>query len=164
MAISSSRLLLEHWDGRLPVRPEAIAEAIGVEVRPEFGIEDGVSGLAFVENGRPVIAYNILEPYVRQRFSLAHELGHVALDHLSGGVTRFRDTRENFTASNRDPQEIAANQFAAAILMPSEMVEFAVRTQGISSVEELANMFAVSTAAMKFRLLNLNLIDPRFVA
>jgi len=161
MVISPSRLLHDFWDGRLPVKPDEIASKLGIEVRAEFGLEDGASGMIFKEGDKYVIAYDMLEPSVRQRFTIAHELGHYSLNHLSDGEIKFRDTRANFMSNSGRPKEVAANSFAANLLMPEETVHFAVVDMGVSNLSALANMFDVSEAAMRYRLMNLGLFDER---
>lgn len=50
-----------------------------------------------------------------------------------------------------DPAEVDANRFAAHLLMPEQIVHAMIRVRGIHSVEELARLFGVSRAAMRFR-------------
>lgn len=65
-----------------------------------------------------------------------------------------------------DKEEIDANAFAAALLMPSGWVrsafEAVVRNTAIKTEDELAELlasgFGVSRQAMQFRLINLGLI------
>lgn len=60
-------------------------------------------------------------------------------------------------ASNgTDPHEKFANQFAACLLMPKKDVGAAFNFLKLS---ELAQYFGVSEQAIKFRLLNLNIMN-----
>jgi Zn-dependent peptidase ImmA (M78 family) len=155
-------LLREHWDGVLPVAPEELARAAGVTVlyRP---LEAGTSGMLVCQpSQRPVAVINQAHHPVRQRFSVAHELGHYQLhQHLEVRVSRFyRDAR---SAAGVDRTEIEANQFAAELLMPrqevrrvaSYMPAFALEDEGVA---EIAAHFNVSATAMSFRLLNLGFV------
>ena len=75
------RFLNSYWNKRIPVDPIAIAQAAGIEVRSSAHLNDfSVSsedegGL----DGRcPVITYNVHDSLMRQRFAMAHALGHFA--------------------------------------------------------------------------------------
>lgn len=150
---SAAQVLHAHWDGILPVNPRTIAIAMGVEVKalkpsePEAGLPIESGHYSFRE-GRPLITYNALDAPVRQRFTIAHEIGH----HVHGDLDAPRDTTEQFRARSRDPREIAANRFAAALLMPAALVKHLVLEQHVYDLHRLAKTFGVSTAAMEFRL------------
>lgn len=146
----AKQLLAKFWDGRLPVDPDTIARSCGVQVDPKFGL-DGASGMFEYVGDVPVISYSVTESSVRQRFTIAHELGHWALRHGRS----FRDEPSNFSTSSYSPKEKAANQFAAELLMPSDAVNVAIAQQRISDIGQLAKMFNVSQVAMKYRLQNL---------
>ena len=85
----------------------------------------------------------------RQRFTMAHELGHLLQHPLPPGGMMFRDV--TFEGSTEEAQ---ANRFAANLLMPLPMLDAADRRLG-GNVELLAQLFDVSVAAMEVRLLRL---------
>ncbi len=144
------------WDGSLPVRPVALSTAMGIKVfkKPDLDVSGEVSLGA---DGDIVIVYRDTEPQTRQRFTIAHEMGHVVLGHLEHGRKMFRDPIENMFASTRDTREVEANRFAARLLMPDDAVRLAVR-EGVRTIGELAALFFVSEIAMKFRLKNLGIL------
>jgi len=109
------------------------------------------SGHYKFNDGKPSIQVNTFDPEVRKRFTLAHEIGH----HVHGDIDAPRDTNEQFNSRSRDPREVAANRFAASLLMPAAVVKHLVFNKGVHSLSELARTFGVSTAAMEFRLKNL---------
>lgn len=152
-------VLRSHWDGRLPVNPQAIATAMGIEVlalspfKPETW-RPNESGHYSYREGQPLITYNFLDAPVRQRFTIAHEIGH----HVHGDLDAPRDTSEQFSARSRDPREVAANRFAAALLMPAALVKHMVLEQRVTDLSRLASTFGVSTAAMEFRLKAIGLL------
>ncbi|AZF22276.1 ImmA/IrrE family metallo-endopeptidase [Pseudomonas sp. R3-52-08] len=152
-------VLRAHWDGRLPVNPKAIAEAMGIEVKALTPFDPQTwkpseSGHYSFRNGRPLITYNFIDAPVRQRFTIAHEVGH----HVHGDLDAPRDTSEQFSARSRDPKEVAANRFAAALLMPAALVKHMVLEQRVTDIAKLAGAFGVSTAAMEFRLKAIGLL------
>lgn len=152
---AAQQVLLENWDGTFPVDPRAVAEKAGISIRPVSSRD--YSGRAYIENGVQVIEFNTSDSSLRQRFTIAHELGHHALHHTEAGH-RFRDDPSKFSLNVVSPKETAANKFAAELLMPELAVKHFVINKNITSLEELAKLFSVSTVAMKFRLKNLGLL------
>ncbi len=148
-------ILLEHWDGMLPVDVAAIAERRGCELRAD---DLPVSGEVCRDGDRCVIRYNAGDHEVRRRFTIAHELGHVELGHLDGTEKCLRDPRRNYSLENFDPRERDANRFAAALLMPARAVRAAVVRMADPDVERLAKLFGVSRLAMGIRLKQLGII------
>lgn len=152
----ASEFLLEYWDGVLPVDPIKIARAAGVRVFARGGPGDpefSYSGLYTPSTGAGhTIQFNESEPVVRQRFTVAHELGHFALGHGPSP----RDAGD--FASSGDPRERAANKFAAELLMPAQAVREIFLSGAYGSAEALAMKFGVSKVAMGFRLQNLGLL------
>lgn len=144
------------WDGTLPVRPEALAASMGAEVVGKRAFD--VSGMIELVEGRPVITYNLSDAPVRRRFTVAHELGHLALGHLSPGNPKFRDPATNFSYSAHKAEEREANRFAAELLMPANTLKYAIERKNLHSVDDLADLFGVSQVAMKYRLENLGLV------
>jgi Zn-dependent peptidase ImmA (M78 family) len=124
-----------------PVPVREIAESMGVQVA--FSLLGHAGEIEFLEDKQPRITINYTDVEVRQRFTIAHELGHLMLHTLEG---RHRDT--NFTGS---PVEVAANKFAASLLMPFWMLEPLVAEEG-AVAHRLAPLFGVSERAMEIRL------------
>ncbi len=152
-------ILMHHWDGLLPVDVKAIAEKLGIEVEPGDAEMD-ISGevCSEQENGGYVIRYNPRDHEVRRRFTIAHEIGHVVLGHLSDRDRCLRDPREHYTIDNFDPVERDANRFAAALLMPADAVRAAVLRMEKPTISNLAEVFKVSKLAMEIRLKSLGII------
>lgn len=154
---SAKSYLDRFWDGILPVNPTAIANGAGVSVIADPGLSlQGLSGRYLVENGAPTIRYSPQEPIVRQRFTIAHELGHHALDHGPS----FRDPVAHFSLSNYEPKETQANRFAAELLMPAEAIEYLMSTSTKAlTIAVLAQRMQVSQIAMQYRLRNLGWLN-----
>lgn len=166
--VSASSLLDRFWNGVLPVDPTAIAQALGLRVVPlsDADVEKGLSGaLHWYQvsgDSQPQLycRYNATTEGVdRQRFTIAHEIGHYASGHMADGRTMFRDTSETFTGRVYQPEEIEANRFAADLLMPASLVESSIKRDGFKTVQALAQRFGVSTSAMRWRLVNLGLLS-----
>lgn len=166
--VSASSLLDRFWNGVLPVNPTAIAEALGLKVVPlgQADVDKGLSGALHWYQApgetQPQLycRFNATTEGVdRQRFTIAHEIGHYACGHLAGGRTLFRDTSETFTGRVYQPEEIEANRFAADLLMPASLVHHAIKNDNVKTVQALAQRFGVSQSAMRWRLVNLGLLS-----
>jgi Zn-dependent peptidase ImmA (M78 family) len=125
-----------------PVPEELIAHLPRFVVR-RLALGNTISGLAHWDNGHWCIALNGNEPLVRQRFSLAHELGHV----LEAPYDRY---------ARPELVERVADHFAACLLMPRAWVK-KLWGEGIQDTGGLARRFDVSTVAMERRLTELRL-------
>jgi Zn-dependent peptidase ImmA (M78 family) len=140
----------------VPVNPFAIAERLGLLVsrRP---LESDISGmLAKTPNRDPEVFINSWDSENRQRFSCAHEIGHYSKRTTGRDDDEwgYIDRRGPSASRGTDPDEIFANQFAAALLMP----EACVRALHVDlDPTALAVRFGVSLDAMRFRLENLGL-------
>lgn len=154
MPKSSAKSYIEnYWDYQLPVQPERIAEAEGLRVLDIqlLGCENLSGAFKPDYEGMPTIFVNRTEGETRQRFTIAHELGHYALNHPGEQL----DRANSYQAYQYDPKETQANAFAAELLMPDFVVDYLIKDENIKSVETLAEMFEVSENAMRFRLKNL---------
>jgi len=159
MNYAAKSLLDRYWDRRLPVDPFKLAEAWGARVealRESAHNNDGLSGLAVIKNGIPRIYFDSNEHYNRQRFTVAHELGHHVLGHTQDGEYH-RDNVGNYSTGTVNYSEIEANQFAAELLMPEDAIRQLVSREGVDSTWRLANIFNVSEAAMHWRLKSLGM-------
>ncbi len=150
------RVLEAHWDGVLPVDIRGLAESCGARVIDDPLLD--VSGVVAIEGGEPVIKVNTNESELRQRFTIAHELGHMMLRHLTKDKTEFRDPSKNYTMANFDRRERDANRFAAAILMPGEAVRAVILEMDDADVDSLASVFKVSKAAMSIKLKSMGIL------
>lgn len=140
------------------INPIKIAKSLDVDIRKE-NMGNDISGLFVVKNNKPYIRYNSSEITERQRFTIAHELGHFILHKdtplfIDKKKIMFRNS-ESTTGEIRKERE--ANSFAASLLMPSKFVEleFNQIPEDKEPVKFLAKKFKVSEQAMTFRLANL---------
>ena len=134
-----------------PVDPIYIAQGLGIQVYTAV-LDDGVSGMLVKRPGvDPAIYLNRLDSPNRQRFTCAHELGHyVKRASTDDDTWEYVDTRGPNASTGKDPDEIYANGFAAALLMPREAVARMVKN-GLTAAE-MAYRLGVSLEAMNIRL------------
>lgn len=130
-------------------------------------LDPEVSGqIRLLPDGRYEIATNGDEHYFRQRFTMAHELGHYILhrDLIGEGLnddTMYRATAkaDYYNSRVRQVHEAQANSFAANFLMPTDLVSECYAENPDAGVHELAKKFQVSPSAMRWRLRILGLMD-----
>jgi transcriptional regulator with XRE-family HTH domain len=134
-----------------------IARSCGIRIIAK-PLDDSLSGAILELEDGPVIAVNEDQSPGRQRFTIAHELGHYLLRHHD----RFHVDLSAHAEAGEPPgynwlHERQANEFAADLLMPAAMV----RREAINakSPRSLARRFRVSPVAMSYRLINLGLIE-----
>jgi Zn-dependent peptidase ImmA (M78 family) len=163
------QIIREHRIVTPPVPVEQLAEAHGAQIaRHRF--EGPESGFALRDGNCWIIGVNIQTSRRRQRFTIAHELGHLLLHEgrpltVDQAVLRV-DMRNDVSSMATDIQEIQANTFAAALLMPEEIVlnsatalvreDSRIMRSGL--IAKLARSFDVSAEAMSYRLINLGIL------
>ncbi|MFG6625059.1 ImmA/IrrE family metallo-endopeptidase [Sulfitobacter sp. 1A12056] len=176
-----SELLKDAGIEKPPVNLDKLVDFLGVTVREDFDFDMmGLSGTILWSKDRSTadIWINPLDSEQRRRFTLSHELGHLFKHMLPSYTDRekaeeFRDGPVQFYRDGKiSAEEREANQFAAQLLMPSEMVRQYAKVLadkhrkpsgkvGLSKdafVSEMAKDFNVSKQAMEFRLMNLRII------
>ena len=152
-----------------PVPVDEIAGRLGITVvyNPS---EEEVAGVLYRDGDSVSMIVNSSSEKSRQRFTVAHEIGHFLLHR--GEV--FLDKRVRVNLLDTGPglatafEEIQANQFAAELLMPREwMIEEVDRrfqhqrqTSEDDLLDGLAEHFSVSWDAVEYRLANLGAWGP----
>lgn len=160
-AQNHAKAVLDPHDLTMPPVPiEKIAQDYGVTIQ-YAPFDDALSGMAFIKDGKSIIGVNSLHHPNRQRFTIAHELGHHVMHQriLRNGIHVDKTVlkRDKVSAEGIDLTEIEANAFAAEILMPSHWIDSLI-LGGLDVSDEvimtfLAKKFKVSTAALNFRML-----------
>lgn len=143
----------------VPVDVVSLANKEGIKVHNAKFNSEGLSGLIAKRGDISTILVDHDESPYRKRFTIAHELGHhfLHLQHEDGEfIDRKLDLlRQTFDESEVEPiadrrPEIQANQFAAALLMPADLLKQEWETS--QDVEEIARKFNVSQEALAIRL------------
>lgn len=143
----------------LPVNLMAIARHYNIKVirysRSEYIKSLNISesdGFSFFKD-QPIIYYNDSKPHNRVRFTIAHELGHCILGHLSKGKVTNRINSE--TDAYSDPQEVQANVFARDLLMPATVLH-SLNVRSPEDIMDICNVSKQSAEIRYKRLLELN--------
>ncbi|MPZ64635.1 MAG: ImmA/IrrE family metallo-endopeptidase [Pseudonocardiaceae bacterium] len=134
-----------------------VEEVFGADVAV-VDLGSGFDGLATSSDEVKLVVLATSQVPARQRFTLAHELGHL----LAGddqGVHLDQDIFDK--AQARNPSERRANSFAAAFLMPEDLLRRAVGSTGLTeeAFAALSCDLMVTPSALAYRLLHLRLVD-----
>lgn len=164
--VSKVEELLGRFDVRRPpVAVDKIAKKLGLLLCP-LPADDEISGAIVRRNDRVVIAINPAHHINRQRFTIAHELGHFFFHE---GLEEHVD--QNFRIAWRKADsskginwaEIEANRFAAELLMPTRFLQ--AELESLEEIDKrtvalLARKYVVSPESMKIRLSQFGILGP----
>lgn len=135
------KLLIDTGAKALPIKVTQICHVLGIPVRL-YTPEDGNGGMSLILNERPVIFVSRNTIPARQRFTTAHELGHILLGHVG-----------RYELVNREPDpgdspiEQAANVFASRLLAPACVLWGC----GARTPEDIMKLCDISHQAAEFR-------------
>ena len=169
-AREAQRVLAELSVDRVPVPVDEIAGHYAHVLKRK--LDDAISGMLVPLESTPTdkewaIVVNSQHARVRQRFTIAHELGHLLLHRFTsphadrGFKVRFRDQR---SSDGQILEEIEANHFAAELLLPQRLLRERIRQlnleyvplstdqQDAQAMRNLARDFGVSQQALSIRL------------
>ena len=158
----ASQLLREAKTIRPPVPVEQIARGKDVIIR-KGRVEPEVSGFLYrnAARGKAIIGVNATQHKNRQRFTIAHELGHLLLHAGDAVHVDAVKRRDHLSGKGTDIEEVESNLFAAELLMPIQFLKQDFDRFGIldpldeEKVAKLAGVYEVSNQAMAVRLSNL---------
>lgn len=141
----------------VPLNLDKLIEAIeymGGKCVPQNGF--GIDATITTKEGNNTfeIVYLANRPKTRILFSISHELGHLFLHMIDGEgkIVSGQFNRTNITSE----EEVQANEFAAALLMPEEIfvekcIENGKDNDGNVDVSKIAAFFNVSIQAATVR-------------
>lgn len=134
---------------------EAIAMDGGVEV--EYQALNGCEATLVGFGDRAIATIKPSAIRGRERFSIAHELGHWNLHRGKSFRCRVEDPDDNLTSDVAREKE--ADAFAAHLLMPAALFQPAVKAMGspgFREIDDLAQRFETSLLATSIRLADIN--------
>lgn len=133
----------------IPVDVNKIVKELGIHLQGvEFQKADG--SMRTYSDGIWVINYNKTHAEERQRFTIAHEFGHIVLEHshLDGSTSQ----------PVHDCQEKEANTFARELLIPTPDLKKFVGDKN-KTLEDISMRYAVSKEAAFYAVSNNKLIN-----
>ena len=143
----------------LPVDVEDVARQLGIKVK-RLPLDPGTDGLLVKDEGEENFTA-VVDAYAgthRARFTLAHEIAHYVRSYQNATeVTGIVEKRDNMSSTSTDENEVWANTFAAALLMPAGVV--ASLWKDGRPVEDIGGLFNVSLSSLNHRLEYLGLTE-----
>lgn len=135
----------------IPVDEIAQREGINIKYFRPGDSEDFKKVSGFYDKTSKTIYVNAEDTPTRQLFTIAHELGHVKLEHKP---EQFDVLYRFATTIDKNPIEQEANSFAANLLVPESMLKEARDKYKLTAnaSNSLAGLFGVSQEVMKYRL------------
>ena len=139
-----------------PINIDDICSQLGFKIA-FVELSDKASAAIKIDGEKKAIIVNSKHSKNRQRFSMAHELGHYL-----GGHEDFDDEQRTHIDPSKkylNPQyrqEEEADEFAAELLMPDFLLKVDVIENKLT-LSELATKYKVSEQAMTIQLVNLEL-------
>ena len=130
------------WE--LPIAIYPLCQRMGIGLKL-YDPKDNNDGYSTILLWRPYIFVSSQSKLERQRFTAAHELGHILLGHVGEWITA--DGIHIKGNRNRDI-EWEANAFAAELLMPSRVLI----ALGVNTVEEIMRLCDVGYSTARRRL------------
>lgn len=140
---------------------EKVASICKIEIKKRSYDQKGnLSGVLIRHQDKTIMGVNSKDHMHRQRFTIAHEIGHYLLHEGENMFidkiyrVNFRDSR---SSSGEDKREIEANSFAANLLIPAEFLLKDLNRKEVdilnpADIQRLANRYNVSPQAMSLRL------------
>lgn len=149
---SKVRSILEKLNiNEAPIPVEQVADLFSLKIiyYPKF--PDSVSGTIIKDEDLHAIGVNANHPRVRQRFTVAHELGHYIMGHDEAPI--LDDTFDKNSDKERE-----ANKFASELLMPYALLKSDIEKEN-HDIPSLARKYEVSEQSISIRLLETSLIN-----
>lgn len=128
------QVLLHEDVTRLPVMVGHLCQGMGIRVR-YYESDSDSDGFSTIIGGQPVIFVSRTCTNARQRFTAAHELGHILLGHVGKYQLVNREP-----SPTDNPVEQEANVFASRLLAPACILWGC----GASTADEIAELCEIS--------------------
>jgi len=139
---------------KLPIDLNRVADACGLTIKQGDFNDPEIEG-AF-DRGSMTVFLSKTDPFDKQNFTLAHEIGHLELHKdLATNIFTMHQLSKILLDGNNDPQEEQANQFAASLLIPKQLLQPLWKAS--KDIEQLALIFGVPQIVMQYRLKQLKL-------
>ena len=140
---------------KVPTELIKIFQILGLKYIELSDAEDIDGAILEIESKPAIAVLNRAKPIQRQRFTLAHELGHIFLEHSKRDLYDAEESRadaENPMVRTKPPKEVEADIFASELLIPYEQLK--KYHSEINNIEKLVSIFQVSKQAMTLAIMN----------
>lgn len=135
---------------QVPIPVNAIADKLDIEIKYDEELDKQTSGYLKFKDNRWTIGVNAKHHIGRQRYIIAHEIGHYMLHKQHAMTEGIMQDSTLFKTNEKDNREIAANNFANNLLMPEEAFNREIKA-GMTSIDSLSQHFDVCSLAIRYR-------------
>ena len=145
-------ILIKEEICELPIMIIQLCEKMGIVVKYDYDIPKGVDGYSRIIKGVPHIFLDPLAMPQRKKFTAAHELGHIILEHVGeyGPIHRRHGCKD-------DPDEQEANVFASRLLAPACVLWGC----GVRTKHDIMELCQISESAAQFRMERMKILYQR---
>ncbi len=151
----AKKVIKDYGLTEVPTDLRKIFDSLGLRYIELNDPEDIDGAILEIENEPSIAVLNRAKPVQRQRFTLAHELGHIFLKHNQRDnydPEAEREIDEDILSRKKPPTEVEADAFASELLVPFDQIKKFEKE--IDNIEKMAGIFQVSKQAMSIALMN----------
>jgi Zn-dependent peptidase ImmA (M78 family) len=158
----AKQLLIAYGLYNVPIDIFSLVKKIGIDIRTAEFSNDNIAGTILKKNKDLKIIVNKNDFIERQRFTIAHELGHYFLHFENKPNSVYVEMHRSEV---KNTEETEANYFASALLMDEDLIKrefkkvIKMRFPEATTIAVMAKLFKVSLTAMTYRLGNLGLVN-----
>lgn len=131
----------------LPVDLAVVAEYDGIILQPVQEHARFNGKIEFLPDENVFVVYHpdpaTYRYPLRLRFSIAHELAHYHIDEHREALVRGETHSSESGFRSKNPKEIQADEFAAALLIPAEKIEPTINKRGFLTLQEIRGVAEV---------------------
>lgn len=138
---------------KLPVDLNEIAGYCNLTVKQGDFEDPDIEGALDRNNRTVYLSEN--DPLDRKNFTLAHEIGHLKLHKDVNTELFFMHQLADLLAEGGDEKEAAADEFAAALLVPEQPLKTLWKVN--QDILKMAEIFGVPPMVVRYRIKALNL-------
>lgn len=161
-ALKRAAVILPSAESAPPIDVEAIAKALQISVTYE-PTEPDLAGFLIAGNankGKTIIGINGALPKLRQRFSLAHMIGHFMMHNtVPLRVDKTKDQGLFDQSTDLVTEEVEANLFAIELLLPRDWLNSEIEGSLIdaedATIHRLAKRYQVTASMLLAQIFHL---------
>jgi Zn-dependent peptidase ImmA (M78 family) len=151
------KVIKDYGLSEVPTDLQKIFRSLGLEYIELNDPKDIDGAIIEIEDKPKIAVLNKARPIQRQRFTLAHELGHIFLQHTQRDIydpeaEREKEEYDSVVSHKKPPAEVEADVFASELLVPLDQIK--KLEKDIDNVGKMAEIFNVSKQAMALAVMN----------
>jgi len=151
----AKKVIKDYKLAEVPTDLKTIFQSLGLRYIELDDPKDIDGAILEIENKPSIAVLNRAKPIQRQRFTLAHELGHIFLKHKQRDnydPEAEREIDEEWASRKKPPTEVEADVFASELLIPFDQIK--KFEKDMDDIEKMAGIFQVSKQAMTLAIMN----------